>query len=305
MLPDGWHYDVPMEQYLADPAFSSSDSVKLDKTPLTFHHDRGRKREPTAAMIEGTALHEAVLEPALFHGHYIVLGTCEAIKKGDGERCTNPGVVYRDGQSYCGVKGHDPYGGPKITPMEPGIHVLTEDAFARLVLAKASVLTHAEAKKFFHGQGFSEVTGIYTDPATGVRMKIRLDRDIKRVALHTDLKYTADITDAGFKRQAVRMGWVQRSAFYRRVMAALDRPAVGSVIVAVESGAPHDCRTFLLDEGDIAAFDKKIDGLLATYAECSATGVWPGYPQVLTPLWLNSWDLPQQVRPDDTLEDEG
>ena len=304
MLPDGWHYDVSMETYLADPAFSSSDSVKLDKTPLTFRHDKGRPRVEMKPMREGTALHLAVLEPEAFEGHYIVLGQCDATKKGDGMRCTNPGTFYRDGLSYCGVKGHDPYGG-KDTPMDPAIHVMEEDAMDRLALAQASVLGHAEAKKFFHGQGRSEVTGIYTDPATGVRMKIRLDRDIDRVSLHTDLKYTADISDQGFKRQAGRMGWVQRSAFYRRVMAALGKPAIGSVIIAVESGPPHDCRTFLLAEGDIVAFDKKIDGLLATYAECSATGVWPGYPQVLTPLKLNSWDLPYEDPTEDTLDEDG
>jgi len=303
MLPDGWHKDVPMEQYLADPAFSSTDSVKLAKTPKTFHHDLTRVRVETKPMIEGTALHLAVLEPARFDDHYIVLGQCEAYKKGDGERCTNPGTIYRDGLSFCGVKGHDPYG--KDTPMAEGLHVLDADTMDRLALGKASVFGHDEAKKFFHGQGSSEVTGIHTDPATGVRMKIRLDRDLDRIALHTDLKWTANISDELFRRQAGNMGWVQRSAFYRRVMAALGRPAQGSVIIAVESVAPHDCRTFLLDEDDIAAFDKKIDGLLALYAECSATGVWPGYPQVLTPMKLNRWHLPYEAPEDDYLGEEG
>jgi len=303
MLPDGWHYGVPMETYLADPALSSSGSVDLDVTPKAFHSGRKRVRVETKPMMEGTALHLAVLEPERFDDYYIVLFQCEATKKGDGTRCVNPGTIYRDGSSFCGVKGHDPYG--KDEPMDEGIHVIDADTMDRIARGKASVMGHAEAKKFFHGQGRSEVTGIHTDPATGVRMKIRLDRDIDRISLHTDLKWTRDISDVAFSRQAGRMGWVQRSAFYRRVMAALDRPAAGSVIIAVESAAPHDCRTFLLNEGDITAFDRKIDGLLALYAECSNSGVWPGYPQVLTPLNLNYWDVPSEAPTDDVLDEEG
>ena len=290
LLPDGWHEDVSMPDYIADPALSSSGTVKMDKTPKTFDHDRSHPKEETQAMIEGTALHHAVLEPETFEGYYIVLGQCEAYKK-DGNLCTNPGIVYRDGgDSYCGVRGHDPY--DKDEPMEEGIHVFARDAMDRLDLARLSVISHDEAKKFFHGQGRSEVVGIWTDEATGVRCKIRLDRDLDRVSLHTDLKYTGDITDEGFRRQCGRMGWTQRSAFYRRGLEALGRPAEGSIIIAVENQAPHDCRTFLLDEGDISAFGRRIDGILETFAECRVRNEWPGHPQVLTPLKLAKWDMP-------------
>ena len=295
-LPDGWHEDVPMDDYIADPALSSSGSVKIDQTPKTFEHDRSHQREETKAMIEGTALHHAVLEPDTFDGYYVVLGLCEASKK-DGDPCTNPGTVYRDGQCFCGVRGHDPYG--KDVPMADGIHVFAEDAMDRLNLAQKSVLEHDVAGKYFHGQGRSEVTGIWTDAATGVRCKIRLDREIARASHHVDLKYTGDITDEGFKRQAGRMGWVQRSAYYRRGMEALGRPADASVILAVENVAPHDCRAFLLDEDQVALFGRRIDGTLETYAQCHAANVWPGYPQVLTPLSLAKWHLPYEAPTDD------
>ena len=300
LLPNGWHEDIPMPDYIADPALSSSGSVKLDKTPKTFDHDRSHPKEETKAMIEGTALHHAVLEPDTFDGYYVVLGRCEADKK-DGNRCTNPGVIYRDGLSYCGVRGHDPWG--KALEADADIRVFQEDQMERLRLATASVLGHDVAKKYFHGQGRSEVTGIWTDEATGVRCKIRLDREIARASHHVDLKYTADISDQGFKRIAGRMGWVQRSAFYRRGMAALGKPADASVILAVENVAPHDCRSFLLNEEQIDAFGQKIDGLLASYASCLDTDEWPGYPQVLTPLSLNWWDLPDAPATNDFEEE--
>ncbi len=295
-LPHGWHEDVPMDTYIADPALSSSGEVKMDLTPKTYAHDLQRERTETKAMIEGVALHLAVLEPNTFDGHYIVLGQCEAIKKGDGERCTNPGVYYRGGASYCGARSHDPY---DKEPMAEGIYVLQEDQMDKLFQATKAVLGHKIASRYFSGKGRSELTGVWTDPDTGVRCKIRIDRELSRAAHHCDLKYTADISDEGFKRQAGKMGWVRRSAFYRRGMAHLGNPAEASIIIAAQNGAPHDCRTFLLDEGDIAAFADTISGNLAKYATCLDTDEWPGYPQILEPMKLKPWDLPYKPPTDD------
>ncbi len=291
LLPDGWHEDVPMPTYIADPALSSSESVKINKTPKTLDHDRKNKREVTKVMIEGTAVHLAVLEPEVFDDYYIVLGQCEAYKKGDGERCSNPGIYYRDGSSFCGTRSHDPY---DKEPMAEGLSIIGEDSMEKIRHGKASVMGHASAKLYFQGKGRSEVVGIWTDPGTGVRCKIRIDRDLSRVSHHMDLKWTARIDDEGFQRQAGIMGWVQRSAFYRRGMAHLGRPAKASVIVAVENVAPHDCRLFVLDEKNIAEFDSGLDAIFARYDECVKTNTWPGYDQAPTPMKLKPWHLPQQ-----------
>ncbi len=299
LLPDGWHEDVPMPTYIADPALSSSGELKIDNTPKEYKHDQDNEREETAAMIEGTALHLAVLEPNLFDDYYVVLGQCEAYKKDD-TRCTNEGIYYRDGMSYCGVRSHDPY---EKEPMEPGIHILKDSQMERLRHATEAVLSHKIASQYFRGQGRSELTGIWTDPATGVRCKIRIDREIARASHHVDLKYTQFLSDEGFRRQAGKMGWVRRSAFYRRGMAALGRPADASIIIAAQNGAPHDCRSFLLNEEQIARFAAKIDGSLAKYAHCLDTDEWPGYPQILEPMKLKEWDMPYE-EPTDGFGDE-
>ena len=299
MLPDGWHFNIPMADYLADPALNATGLGNFGRSPLHYQHTRNNPKDATPAMIEGTALHYAVLEPALFADRYIVLGQCDATKKGDGKRCTNTGVVYRRGNTYCGVRGHDPQAGE---PMRDGIDVLSEEAMARLLNAQAAVANHAVARKFFDGQGWSEVTGIWTDLASGVRCKIRVDREIERAALHTDLKYTADASPDFFQRQAANMGWVKRSAWYRRGMEALGTPADGSVIIAVESQGAQDCAVYLFDEGDIAAFGDSISARLDEFAECEASGVWPGYPQELTRMKLKPWALPYE-EPTNNFED--
>ena len=42
-LPDGWHEDVPMDDYIADPALSSSGSVKVDVTPTVSRYELTRR----------------------------------------------------------------------------------------------------------------------------------------------------------------------------------------------------------------------------------------------------------------------
>src|SRR5690606_35349649 len=157
----------------------------------------------------------------------------------DGARCTYQASVWRTGGHYCGT--HDP---EKGAPMPAGIEVISEDALDQVLGMKAAVLAHPDARKFSGGRGRSEVTGVRRDEATGVLCKIRLDREIGRAAIHADVKTCTDASVDGFSRQIVRMGYARKSAFYRRGMAALGRPAIGSVLIAVEKAPPFGCQTF-------------------------------------------------------------
>lgn len=281
---EGWYEGLSLSEYLAIPAMSASGLVEFNRSPAHFRYCADHPKEPTDAMREGTALHLALLEPRLFEGAYVALGQCEGQTK-DGRPCSYQGSVYRSGLSFC--KTHDPQKGD---PMDPGIQVISEDALQRIEGMKRAVLSHPDACRFFVGKGRSEVTGIARDPETGVLLKIRLDRDLGRASIHADVKTCTDASEAGFARQVGRMLYALRSQFYRRVMKLLDRPAIGSVLIAVEKQPPHGCAAYLLDEGDLAGFDPVIDRALAQYAECLRTNTWPGYPAGLRQLKLLPWD---------------
>jgi len=281
----GWFPDLSMAEYLAIPAMGASGLVEFRRSPAHFDHARRHPKEPTPAMREGTALHLALLEPDLYAGRYVSLGQCEGVKK-DLSRCTNGGSSYRGGASFCGV--HDP---AKGEPMDDGVEVMPNEAIGRIEGMRRAVLAHPELGQFFRGRGVSELTGVWLDEASGLLCKIRLDRYVERAGVHFDLKRTVSAEREAFRRQVVRMGYAFRSAFYRRGMAALDKPAMASVLGAVEADAPHGVQAFLLDESDLETFTPEIDRLLYQAAECEATGDYPAYPGGLRELKLPAWGL--------------
>lgn len=296
-LDPGWHYDVPMPVYVADPGLGSSGLQDYKVSAKYYRFRQNRKRAPTKAMTNGSAFHTCVLEPDDFDKTYVIAGQCEGIK-GSGERCKNPGVsIYRH-RAYCGVKGHHP---APDKPMPEGMEIVEQDARDAMLMAKENLHDHATAMHYFRGVGASEVTGIWIDEATGVRCKIRLDRELKRVTHHVDLKYTASAAVRAFKRQTFNMGWMSRSAFYRRGMRELGREAEASVIIAAESEPAHDCNVFILDENQIEIVEhggtwdgrkiKGIDAYLVEFAECLDSGKWPGYDQDPVHLTMEAWQL--------------
>ncbi len=281
----GWHEGIPMVVYLAIEAMNASGCEKIRKSPLHFRHDRDNPRDSTPAMELGTALHMALLEPLLFEGHYVVLGQCEAKKK-DGDRCSSQGKFYRDGQSFCGVKGHDP---GEVEDMDPGIHVLAEDAMADLLGMTAAIQAHPRASTFFEGRGDYELTGIWLDEETGVLCKIRIDRDIERGLMIADLKTARDASPEAFRRDAAGRGYHRKAAFYRRGCAALGRTRNSSVLIVPENVAPYPVAVYLLDEEDLAKANQEITRHLNRYAMCLANDDWPGYSDEMMTLKMPPW----------------
>lgn len=287
----GWHHGLSMEEYLAIDAMSASRLEVFRRSPKHYRKELRTQRDSTPAMDLGTALHMALLEPLLFEGHYVVLGQCEATRKGDGERCTNPGTKYRDGQSFCGVTGHDPYGDD---PENPEIHVLGEQAMADLEGMRDAIREHPRASTLFEGRGDYELTGIWRDEATGVLCKMRIDRDIPRSSLLADLKTTRDASKHGFRREIENRGYHRKAAFYRRGCAALGRERHASAFVAVENSDPYGVLVHLMDEDQLATVDRGITRKLNHFAMCQKHGHWPGYGDEMTITKVRPWALDEE-----------
>ena len=130
-----------------------------------------------------------------------------------------------------------------------------------------------------------------TDPETGVACRARFDL---LAATAADLKTTAgSASPVGFGRDAAKYGYPIQEAHYLDVVewATGERPPL--VFVVVEKSAPHLVAVHQLDEvtrlvaRDLAAKARR------TYAECLATGAYPGYgDDTLTP-YIPAWWLYQ------------
>lgn len=64
------YIDLPMEEYLASPAFGSSLFRKLLESPAEFKAAQRKRNTDTKATLLGTAMHTMILEPAQFFKRY-------------------------------------------------------------------------------------------------------------------------------------------------------------------------------------------------------------------------------------------
>ena len=266
-----------METYLRLPYASASGLEILRRSPRQYQHARSAESESTSALDTGTALHMALLEPLLFEGHYVVIGQCEGHKK-DGERCVYQGSVWRDGASYC--RTHDP---AKDELPDAGVVTLKADEMEVVLGMRDAVQAHTRASTLFEGAGARELTGIWDDPETGVRCKIRPDRLVERARMLVEIKTTRDASEWRFPRDAENRGYFRKVAFYHRGLAALGWKRTATAVLAIESAAPYDMMPYLIDEEDpgLAKADEELSRLLRTLRTCTETDEWPGYEEQL------------------------
>lgn len=300
-LAPGWTAGLEMSAYLADPAVSASMLWTLhESTPAHLLHALSRRgNDSTPAKEAGTAVHAAVYEPDLFRDRFVVIGQCEA-RKADGQRCTNQGSTWRDGQSFCGVKGHDPHG--KETPMAPGLEVMTEESRRKAEGMRDALLEHPTAGAILRAPGPREVTGAWRDPVTGLWCRIRPDQLVEDAPGHdlyhwsvVNLKSSGvDIGEEGFPRHANRLGYYFRAAFYRMGMRVLwDVEPQHFLYPVVEQSPPHAVIVYRLNEDALDVGELEVRRALETLAECVETGTWSGYGPAIRDLTLPDWRLRQ------------
>lgn len=279
----GIYRDVSMAKYLAIPYASASLNELIRRSPKQARHALDNPKEPTDTFERGTALHMAVLEPDLFADHYVVIGKCEG-RYNDGRPCAYMGSFYRDGQSFC--KKHDP---AKGEPLAPGLTVMQEPEMDKVLGMRDAILSHRRAASLFEGAGEFELTMIFDDPDTGVRVKIRPDRLVERAGAIVDIKTTRDAAEWWFPGDAERRGYFRKLALYRRGLQALDWPYRMTAVLAIESEAPYDLIPYLAEEKDLDSSDAEVSRLLARYDECQKSGEWPGYTEEFKPLFRPTW----------------
>lgn len=305
----GWHGGVPMQDYLADHAVSASLLWQFHQasTPAHFREEIKGGDKPTPAKGLGSLVHTKVFEPELFDETYIVLGQCAA-KKRDGERCSNTGTVWRDGKSYCGLKGHDP---EKGAPMPEGKVAVTDLQLIGAKEMQKSIAVHATAGNLFSADGPHEVTGIARDPATGFDIRIRPDKllqepdGVPTTNHHSvvNLKTTGKSAAADpFERQCHELGYYFKAAVYRWVVRELwGYEPQNFLYPVVESYPPYAVVVYRLHEDAIDVGESEARTALNELARCIENDQWPAYRPAIQNLTLPEWRM-RQVHSIDFME---
>jgi hypothetical protein len=284
MLSDiGIHINVEADEYHEWKCASASNLKEFRRSPLhAFEAMNGPRKQPTPAMLLGTACHHAILEPRIFRDLYAVADQCCAVT-GKGKRCSNIGkVVYEGTNWYCGM--HMPETGVSAA----AVTVLAPEDFDRCLRMADSVNRHAAAQSVLDLKEHTEASAIWRDIKSGVLCKLRADL-LCEDGIVGDLKTTSDAGREAFEKSIFGFGYWIQAALYLSGLNALGGEFDHFCIIAVESAPPFAVAVYRLQDDVIGAGREEIEGLLTRWAECERVGKWPGYSDRFEDVGLPEW----------------
>lgn len=268
---------------------ASQSRLKLmrDKSPAHVRYELDHPRTPTEALIVGTAIHTCVLEPDLFPLQYGTAGQCEANTRA-GARCKKGGVVRRDGAWFCETPTHDP--NPEQAP--DAIIGLTPDQLAMCLGIRDRIAAHPQTRHLLKGD--VELSALWRDPEVDVLCRGRFDVVAHGVGCVTDIKSTRDAHPLRFAKTIYELGYHIQGAHYLRGARELGIFADTFCIIAAEKEPPYEVAVYELERSAIMDGERELIPLLERWAECEATGVWPGYSGGIVKIDLPTW-APDQI----------
>jgi hypothetical protein len=274
----GIHRGTPMGDYHAWEAASNSRLTKLMRSPAHLRAYLEQPPEETSSLITGRAAHSAILEPDDFTACYV--------RGPEGDRRTKK--VKDAWDELC-----DKYGDG---------YVLRPSDYDACLGMKDAVHGAARAKGMLTGPGDVEMSCVWTDPASGVLCKGRMDRhspDIAGGAI-VDLKTTRDASPLAFERSIFAYGYHRQAAMYLGGAKALGIAARHYVIIAVEKTPPYGVGIYRLTEGAVQGGADQLRPLLALYAEIQTVPreKWWGYADEVRDISLPAYawsQLDEQV----------
>lgn len=263
---------LPAEQYHADRTSISSSGLRAllaPGCPAQFKYDRDNPAPPKREFDLGNAVHAEVLG----EGHDIVeiVGFSD-YKKADAR-------ALRD-EAYAVGK----------------VPLLSKEKAQVDAMAKA-VREHPLAGPLFApGTGVAEQSIYWTDPATGVRCRVRPDwlKQLPGTTLCVDLKTTTDANPEACSKAIESYSYHQQGALYiDGVQAAGLAPEGARFFYVFQSKkAPYLITVRELADQDQDIGRARNDRALRIYRECEQTGVWPDWtgpvptiPQLGMPAW--------------------
>ncbi|WP_420032306.1 PD-(D/E)XK nuclease-like domain-containing protein [Streptomyces sp. cg28] len=262
---------LPADDYHADRTSISSSGLRAllaPGCPAQFKYDRDHPQAPKKEFDLGNAVHAAVLG----EGHDIVeiVGFSD-YKKADAR-------ALRDAAYEAGK-----------------VPLLAKEKLQVDAMEKA-VREHPLAGPLFApGSGIAERSIYWTDPATGVRCRVRPDwlKQLPGTTLCVDLK-TIKASDPDTISRAIRdHNYHQQDPLYiDGIWAALQPEDVRFIFVFVSKQAPYLVTVRELTDQDRDIGRARNEKALRIYADCVANDHWPDWtgsvdhiPQIGMPTW--------------------
>lgn len=235
------------------------------------------KKKPTPAMVIGSLMDKALLEPDRFKeglSHWVKpAGLKLSTKEGMGWKCDHPDLPYI----------------PAVT--DSATEASAEDIRQMI----ESVMRHKIARRIVE-QSVKQESAFCIDPETGLMRKCRPDTrlaDNNGQLTLADLKTTfpGGASDSAFSVHCGRMAYHIQSEFYSDIYRDLTGEKTFFLFMVVERKPPYALSIFQIDlEGKNAAH-RQYKQALRQFKECKESGVWPTYPEHIRVIRLPRWTI--------------
>ena len=256
--------NMPADIYHAHDSASSSGLRLLLRSP--DHFKNGEEKDQTRAMVLGSALHMACLEPDIFYDTYRLLRSSE-------NRVTSE---YKEAKKEFGEE-----------------FVLVKPEIERIEGMAKSLRGSKILNYWLYDNDYShkELSGFAIDPETGLMCRHRFDAIIiGDVAI--DLKTTTDARKPAFEKKILDFGYHIQAAFYADQYNWITGEKIEKFIfAAIETSAPYAVKVYELEQDSMEAGRKKYRQALNEYAQCKASDTWPSYDQEIETIGIPQWAL--------------
>jgi hypothetical protein len=286
---------IPIDTYHHGWRYPSKST--LDKIIRSEMHARYAWEHPeeTEAMIFGSALHTAVLEPVNFLTTYVRAEQCQAQTQAK-KQCSNMGKMFVGGEWKC--SRHIPV----VTDIQSASQVhgdariaLDESDFERIKEMIASLQAHKRIYRMLCDNGRAEMSGVFDDPITGVRCKFRPDwineHPLRRCVV--DLKTTADASPAGARSSIFAFGYHRQAAMILQGLASIPKPihVERFIFIFMEKEPPYAVAAYGLEDDTLARGRAECTALLRRYRRAKKLNRFEGYGDRIGELSLARWDV--------------
>lgn len=258
----------------------SGMKVLLGKTPAHFRHevDHPEQREEAKHFDLGAAVHARVLGAG---------ATIAEIRTGE----SSSEHPFGDGKPYDNFRTKDAQTKRDLAYSLGLVPILAKDV-ARVQAMEQALRRHRLAAELLEaGSGTPEVSGFARDPDSGVLLRGRFDWWRGNEGLIVDFKTVGRLADArSFAKAVWDHGYFLQDPTYRHIAGLRGVEIDRFEFVVQETMPPFEVHVFHLDEPTIELGRHRMRKAVDLYAECVASGRWPGYPSdVSTEVGVPAW----------------
>ena len=247
---------ISNDLYHADKSSISASGLKhLLKSPAHFKYEWMKSpKDKTPAQRMGELFHAAILEPERFRENMVI--------QPDFNRRTNAGKAAE---------------ADFLSKLPETAIVVSEDDYHWLCGAIESVYSHPIARGALRG-GERELTGVFRDPETGLKCRIRPDLIIRDKNIILDVKTCQDASQRAVERVIWQYAYDLQAAFYLHGSQIIEQKVYDTYLwLFVEKTAPYVTTLWKADQAWLEIGSQRMKRSLHKLTSSIEAGEFPGY----------------------------